>query len=244
MNVVKALTAAIALALVPMDSVIADSVTTGATGGAGVGIYATGYQLGMISKFSVSGMMNKTGEGQLLLGRESTPYIITTKCGDDTCQETVNPWYFSMNTMDARFIEPYVGGYAWVQYNQAQVKSPMYDTPILITQIGDVDKLLKLTSCIDSNASGARSEGVRVGRIVTATQSGHLSKTGEILLQQGNAGNQFKNMSVSAELFDCAVRALKSAMRVKVHYAQSWIRNPLSSDTTYAVTQIEIIEDI
>lgn len=236
--------AATTLALSLGFTVNATEIETSASGGAGVGVYSTGYRMGMISKFSVSGFISKTGEGQMLMGRESSPYIKTRSCGDgDTCTTTINPWYFSMGEKDAHLMQPYTGGYVWVEYNQAQVKSPMYDTDYLITRIGDV-KQGQVKSCVDVDADGSRSEGVRIGRIVKVSQRGHLSKTGEILVQQGNAGNQFKSMSISDSIYSCAVDALKSAKRVKVHYAQSWFRNPLSSDTTYAVVKIEAIKDI
>lgn len=242
MKIVKGIIATLALAISSVS--IADVVNTSATDGAGVGIYSTGYRMGMISQFSVTGMLNKTGEGQMLMGRMSSPYIKTRKCGEgDTCTETINPWYFSMDKNDAHHMQPYTGEYVWVGYNQAQVKSPLYDTDYLITQIGDIQPK-EISVCVDPNADGSRSEGVRVGRIVKTSMRGHISKTGEILIQQGNAGNQFKNLSISDSIYDCAVTALKSAKKVKVHYAQSWLRNPLSSDTTYAVTKIEAIKDI
>lgn len=220
-------------------------VETSAQGGAGLGTFSVGYRVGMITKFSVKGLMSKTGEGQMLMGRESTPYVVTYSCGDgDTCRKTINPWYFSMQQQDAHLMQPYAGEYVWTQYNQAQVKSPLYDTDYLITQIGKIDRVTPVRACVDKTASGAKSEGVRVGRIVKASMKGHMSKTGEIMIQVGNAGNQFKNMSVTKEMYDCAVTALKSAKKVKVHYAQSWFRNPFASDTTYAVTKIEPIQDI
>lgn len=220
-------------------------VETSADGGAGLGTYSVGYRVGMISKFSVKGLMNKTGEGQMLMGRESTPYIVTYKCGDgDTCRKTINPWYFSMDKKDSHLMKPFAGEYVWVQYNQAQVKSPMFDTDYLITQIGNIKRDTQLKTCVDPNVDGSKSEGVRVGRIVKASMKGVMSKTGEVMVQLGNAGNQFKNMSVTDTMYDCAVTALKSAKKVKVHYVQSWFRNPFSSDTTYAVSKIEAIQDI
>lgn len=222
----------------------AETVTTSASGGAGLGTYSVGYRMGMISKFSVKGLFSKTGEGQMLMGRESSPYIIQTDCGDSKCSKTINPWYFSMVGEDAPLMTPFSGSYVWVQYNQAQIKSPLYDTDYLITKIGNIDRNTPVRTCTDRNADGSRSEGVRVGRIVKASMRGHMSKTGEIMMQVGNAGNQFKNMSVSESMYKCAVSVLKTAQKVKVHYAQSWFRNPFASDTTYAVTKIEPIEDI
>lgn len=220
-------------------------IQTSAEGGAGLGVYSVGYRVGQITKFSVKGLANKTGEGQMLMGRESTPYIITYSCGEgSTCRKRINPWHFSMLQRDAHLMKPFAGEYVWVQYNQAQVKSPMYDTDYLITQIGKIDRTTQIKSCSDPNASGSKSEGVRVGRIVKASMKGTFSETGEIMIQVGNAGNQFKKMSVTDSMFQCAVTALKTAQKVKIHYVQSWFRNPFASDTTYAVSKIEVIQDI
>lgn len=220
-------------------------VTTSAESGAGLGVYSTGYRMGMVSKFSVKGMFSKTGEGQLLMGREGTPYIIRYKCSDGTCSRRVNPWYFSMSERDSRLMVPYSGEYVWVKYNQAQIKSPMYDTSYLITQIGDIDRQSQVQTCVDpSAANGGKSDGVRVGRIVKISMKGHLSKTGELMMQVGNAGNQFKNMSITNSMFECGVKTLKTAKKVKVHYRESWFHNPFSSDTTYSVWKIEPISDI
>lgn len=223
-------------------------IETSTQDAAGLGQYSTGYRMGMISKFSVKGMITKSGEGQMLMGRESSPYQVAYGCGDnnkDTCYRTINPWYFSMNRDDADLMNQFAGSYVWVQYNQAKIKNPtQYETPYLISQIGEIDRDANFTTCEISGVNGSKGEGVRVGRIVKVSVKGLLSKTGELMMQVGNAGNQFKNMSINDELFDCAETALKTATKVKVHYAQSWFRNPLSSDTTYAVTKIEAIQDI
>lgn len=210
---------------------------------AGLGVYSDGYRVGMITKFSTKGVMVKSGEGQMLMGRESSPY--TKECGKD-CTETVNPWYFSAEMRDAQMILQYAGEYAWVHYQQARIKSPNFDTEYLINEIGTPTRDFQPTMCTDSSVSGAKSDGVRVGRIVKASRKGSISKTHEVLIQIGNAGNQFKHMSIeSEEMYRCAVDVLKSAKMVKIYYVQDFFRlNPLGEDTTYRVTRIEPVNDI
>ena len=77
---------------------------------AGLGTFSEGYRIGEITKFSVKGMFTKSGEGQMLMGRESTPYIIRYDCGDgETCKKTINPWYFSSTPAKKSFISPIAG---------------------------------------------------------------------------------------------------------------------------------------
>jgi len=214
---------------------------------AGFGVYSDGYRVGMITKFSVKGFMVKSGEGQMLMGRESSPYVkqCVTNKGED-CSTTINPWYFSADTKDSEMIMQYAGEYAWVHYQQARVKSPNYDTEYLVNEIGAPVRGGQPATCVDQAVSGAKSDGVRVGRIVKASRKGTISKTYEILIQVGNAGNQFKNMSLDSEqMYQCTVDILKTAKAVKVYYVQNFLRlNPFGEDTTYRVARIEPVSDI
>jgi len=220
-------------------------VSTSTQDSAGVGVYSTGYRMGQITKFSVKGLAFKSGEGQLLMGREGTPLVKTYSCGDgDKCRTVVNPWYFSMDAKDAPLMKQFGGEYAWIKYTQSRVKSPAFNTEYIVNQIGLIDKTTPLQSCTDPGAAGSKSEGFRVGRIVKVSMKGTFSKTGEVLVQVGNAGNQFKNMSITDAMYDCTVSVLKSASKVKIHYVEGWFRNPLSSGTNYAISKIEIIQDI
>lgn len=208
---------------------------------AGLGTYSEGYRIGQVSKFSVKGLMFKSGEGQMLVGNESTPYIRTYKCGDSTCKKTVNPWYFSATKDYGPKIDPVIGDYAVLRYTEAQVKMPNYDTPYMIKEVLSVEPDLAPKEC---NAvkfdKGSKSEGKRVGRIVKASQKGHLNKTYEVQMQMGNSGNQFKNMTISdPTLYECAVKFLKSGKKVKVEYSESFIRIPGLEDTAYDIVSIK-----
>lgn len=208
------------------------------------GTFSDGYRMGQLSKFSVKGLMMKSGEGQLLLGRESTPYQVTYKCGESTCKKTINPWYFSADPSQASQINPHAGEYVVIHYNQARIKSPAYDTDYMVADISPVTREFNLT-CVDKAASGSKSKGFRIGRIVKASRKGQISKTYEIMIQVGNAGNQFKHMSIeSPETYECAVEALKSAKKVKIHYKEAYLHNPFGQDTGYNVLKIEPLSDI
>ncbi len=214
--------------------------------GAGFGTYSEGYRMGQLSKFSVKGMMFKSGEGQLLMGREGTPYVITSSNGDGgSKQKVINPWYFSADPTMVDEINNYAGKYVYIEYKQAQIKSPKYDTDYMVTDIKPVTRKDLSRTCVDDSASGKKSEGFRIGRIVKVSKKGHLAKTYEVMIQVGNAGNQFKAMSISSdEMYRCALEALQGGRKVKVNYIQSFLRNPLAQDTSYNIHSIEPLEDI
>lgn len=213
---------------------------------AGLGTYSEGYRMGQITKFSVKGLMTKSGEGQMLMGREGTPYIIYGKDSDgNTTKRVINPWYFSAEISQADKINEFSGEYAWIRYEQAQIRNFIsYDTDYMVKEIDKPTKE-EPVECIDRKADGSKSEGFRVGRIVKASKKGHLSDSYEIIIQVGNSGNQFKHMSIiSPDMFQCAVDTLKSGKKVKIEYSQSFFHNPLGQDSSYNVKSIAPLSDI
>lgn len=233
--------------LIGCDSSDPSANTPQQEGSAGFGTFSQGYRMGQLSKFSVKGIAVKSGEGQLLMGREGTPYVIvsTDSEGNET-KKTINPWYFSAPSSKQNEVSQYAGEYVWVSYNQAHIQNPLqYDTDYLLTSIQPVSREYPDVSCEMEEPSGAKSDGFRVGRIVKISQKGTVAKSFEAMIQIGNAGNQFKNMSVeSAEMFNCAVSFLKSGMKVKIFYNESLLRNPLNRDTSYYIWKISPLEDI
>lgn len=214
-------------------------------GGAGLGTYSEGYRIGQISKFSVKGMMFKSGEGQMLMGANSTPYIRTYSCGDSTCSKTINPWYFSAEASQGDKILQYAGTYAVVKYTQAQVKSPAYDTDYMVVDIQPVDRSPMDTTCVDKTVSGSKSKGVRVGRIVKLSSKGHVNKTYEMMMQVGNAGGQFKNMTVKGDkMYQCMLGILKTGKQVKLTYTEAFFHIPGTADSNYGVTKVEPVQGL
>ena len=214
---------------------------------AGFGSFSEGYRVGQITKFSVKGLMTKSGEGQMLVGRESSPYIKTYSCGDSTCQKRINPWHFSASMNKAKQIQAKAGEYAIIKYNQAQVRNALkYDTDYMVESVMDIKRNVQPPNCTASNLPEAsKSDGVRVGRLTKVSNKGHLNKTYEAQMQVGNSGSQFKNFTLyDKAMFDCAVSVLMTAKKVKIYYTEMWFRVPFSADTNYAITKIEVPQDI
>jgi hypothetical protein len=204
---------------------------------AGAGVYSTGYKMGELTKFSIKGFVMKSGEGQMLLGNESTPY--TKGSGED--KQKVNPWYFS--SQDKRIqqeLDTNMGEYVVLGYNQARVKFPNVDTEYEITSVEELGPKQTVACVATSYEKGAKTKaGKRVGRIVKASRKGTVIKSWELLVQQGNAGNQFKNLSISEdeELYNCAIKYLKSGQKAKITYTEKYMS--IGEDSNYDIIKIE-----
>jgi hypothetical protein len=206
--------------------------------------YSSGYRMGQLTKFSIKGYVNKSGEGQLSMGREGTPYI--KSCGKD-CKKRINPWHFSTTVGNGNKVNKFSGEYVVIGYEQVKLNNPLiYSTDYRVKTIAPVDKSINLgNGLITAVPGGSKSQGFRVGRIVKASQKGHISKTYEIIVQVGNSGNQYKHMSTkSKELYSYATTVLKSAKKVKVLYTERGLLQFSMDDTKYQVYGIELLKDI
>lgn len=202
----------------------------------GLGEYSNGYRLGVINKFSEKGVISKSFEGEMLLGKDSTPYskIVDVKSGK---KAYYNPWRFSAPKSMAGSINAIVGSQpVVVHYTQAVFANALaQDTDYSVDKVYAINKTF--TDTCKTTAKGAKSEGVRVGRIVKASVKGNINKTYELMMQIGDSGGQFVNMSTNEDsIYQCAVRALMSGKAVKVGYKQGFFE--LFNDTSYAVIDI------
>ena len=202
--------------------------------------YSDGFRMGSIDKVSKKGMVVKSIEGQMLMGREGTPYVK----GNGEDKKVVNPWYFSAE--DKMFQKLHdAGGYVWVEYSQSHVNLGLkYDTDYLVTKVRPVTRKNPTNCNVKIDGVGMKSKGKRSGRIVKTSRKGRVAKTYEIIIQVGNSGNKFKHMSITDKrLYACAISALKSAKKVDVYYTESHINTSLR-DTSYTVTKIATQDDI
>jgi hypothetical protein len=204
------------------------------------GVYSTGFRMGQLTKASVKGLAVDSCEAQLLMGKEGTPYTKTVGSGKEAKEVVINPWYFSADKAECSTLSN-ASGYVWVSYNQARMKPLDRDTEYTFTGMGKVTRTIPNPAvCEAKKSSGGKSDGFRLGRIVKASNKGHISSSWEIILQQGESGNQFKMMSIlEQELYECAVNFLKSGKAVKAYYKEAFITNPLDQDSAYDVWKIE-----
>jgi len=210
--------------------------------------YAEGYRMGQLSKYSTKGWINKTGEGEILLGAESTPLVVEKVDSDGkTTSEIKNPWMFSTSTEVFNANQNMIGEYVVVPYREKLVHSGFSgDTSNVVEQFIKVDpSVFPENGCVNANATGSKSTGTRVGRLVKVADQGGINTTFEITMQIGNAGNQFIDMSITDEtMFECAKQVLKSGQKIKLEYVQSLFRNPLNQETTYDVLTIVKLKEL
>ncbi|WP_051261468.1 hypothetical protein [Desulfovibrio inopinatus] len=227
-------------------------LVTSATPALSVGKYSEGYRMGLLSKYSDKGYLIKTGEGEIMLGRDSSAATesFTDKEGK-TIDATINPWRFSASRSKSDEIMKYVGEYVWVKYREEMINMSFKDTDYRLQEIDFVTrKDPNPLSYEIKKPSGflAKSEGMRAGRIVKASRKGNLIKTWEVIVQLGNAGNQFVPMSISDEsLFNYAIQCLKSGRLVKVFYVDKGVAAKIfvnMEDTPYRVYKLEVVRDL
>lgn len=208
--------------------------------------YSEGYRMGMLEKYSVSGMFNKSGEGFLNMGREGAPVIKTDKDGNKTY---VNPWAFSadLKQFSQQYMNNYAGSYVIIKYRQDFFNSGLTQkTAYNMTGIEKIDTTKNQpVACQDPGAKGSKSEGFRVGRIVKASTKGTFGKSYEITIQVGNSGNLYFPMSaLSKEMYECTIANMKAGKQVKVFYAKAWFNLGISQDSEYSIVRIEPVSDI
>ena len=214
---------------------------------AGIGTYSEGWRIGQITKLSFKGWIWKSGEGEMLVGNESTMLQVTERCGDSRCTRVINPWAFSTSSTYATFIEGYIGEYIVLRYRQARIKSIKRDTEYeIMDAMAPLDaEALAIDSCVAPDyGKGGKSAGTRVGRLVKLSSKGTLTKTHEITMQFCNTVNKFHYMSIpdgddKSEFVSCLLQLLMSGAKVKVKYSESFIHNPLASDTGYDIISVK-----
>ncbi len=214
--------------------------------------YSEGYRAGIINKFAVEKqwLVTKTGEGEMLMGKDSS---ILTKTSTTTTTDTdgnvttsttttkINPWQFSTSTKDAADFEKQMGNPIVIHYksevNGLFMKS---DTAYQALDIEAIRPEAKLTSiCSDEAANGKWSVGKRIGRVVKLSRSGFTSKSYEMMMQEGDSGNVFTEMTIKSQaMYDCALTALKSSQKVVIEYRELGVYNALARDSAYSVYKI------
>ena len=201
--------------------------------------YSEGWRMGTLSKVSVRGNpVFKSVEGELLMGNDSSAAVV--KDGNQVL--FTNPWEFSAARSRLPEIQEFTGRAVAIQYRQLwfQLTRINGDTDYRVLEVKRVNPDAAPRGCGAEGSAGAtRSDGERVGYITKVSRRGNVLKSDEVIVQLGNAGNQFQAMSILNDgIAECALDFLKSGLRVRVNYRQSLIRNPARRDTTYDIIGI------
>lgn len=212
-----------------------------------VGTFSEGYRMGLLSGFETSFVM-RNGEGQLLLGKESSPLAAGYKTSDGVVvPKSTNPWYFSTTSKMAKVVEQYRGKYVWVKYQQHRINTSTRDTDYEVVEIGEVTRELPNPAVYEVSKSWSLKSGgnSKAGRIVKTSLKGTLIGTWEVMVQVGEAGNQFKIISVSDEaIYNAAVKYLKSGKMAIINYVDQGMLKVNFNDTSNVVWKIEPVKEL
>ncbi len=199
------------------------------------GSYSTGYRMGFLSKLSEKGVYNKSWEGEMLMGNESS------------LVPGINPWKFSVekdNSQAIKELQGAEGQYVIIKYEQDMGLRVTRDTSYRVVGVRAVNNSATPNPCASASPpQGNYSHGSRIGRLVKISERGMKFKSWEVIMQVGNSGGQFFEMSVSDEaLAKCMISYLGTGRKAKIQYDQALTHDPLRQDTDYQILSVEPIQ--
>lgn len=199
--------------------------------------YSEGYRMGTLSKFSITGIIYKTGEGSVLMGNGSSDW----HNADSTI---VNPWKFS-SSKSSSLVEK-LDGYAnmpvVIRYKQYQFGPLNWETNYEVLSIDSVNTHTQIDEYA-TEQNGSRSSGFIAGRVVKVSHKGTIKKTYEIILQTSEVGNNFRAYSTTDPvMYDKLLSCLKTGRMFTFWYSKSFIRNPFAEDTNYNIWKVSNIK--
>ena len=213
-------------------------------------IATRGYSMGQLHRVDLRGKTNRVIEGELLLGRDSHGATSKGKHRANSHRMDIidNPWPFCTNNHSFDDIERLVGKYVVIEYKTPR-KSDLIKcaAPNELVRIYPVDRNDSCAGVVESKtvSLNVQSTGVNVGRIVSAIESGKHTLSWEIILQEGNSGNQFRTIQIADKgLFDFATRSLRCAEKVKIYTIERFLRSTRTGGRGDYVWKIESLEDI
>lgn len=142
-----------------------------------------------------------------------------------------------------------VGTYKVIEYSQARIQNVLaQDTDYTVVAVTEPTRELPdLADCtFEKPGSLMHTGGKRFGRIAKASFKGNVVKSYEFIIQLGNAGGNFIEMSAEGghaqAIFNCAVAILKSGKPVTVLYVEQVLN--MMQDTNYVIYGFEAGDDL
>jgi hypothetical protein len=221
-----------------------------------VGTYSEGIRVGVLYKCSLKVKklgVQRSAECALQLGKASSGGTIFR----DGEEVQINPWAFSADDQHLDQLMSYVGKAVYVRYQQVRAKvMSAYWTDYVMQEIGPLDASLPRQQAFGDETMRAdfairRSSGIRVGRIVKASNKGGLAKTmfgltsNEVIIQLGGEGSHFMAMSIiDADLFAYALEWAKSGKLAKIQYDDNAASLFSTRETQYVIWRISQSEPL
>lgn len=242
--------------------------------------FEEGYVLGTLARVSSRGVIIQTLEGEIKLGVTSTRGgYIDTDCFDretrsipqenreardqrrqralQQCTVVINPWPFSH--LNERLLTNFeqISGQLLMVFYRTYMWVPFTDTNNYISHVYFVNpELLKIGDVYDAShlmpvtRTFHYATGIFEGRIVKAAMEGVVRKTYELIIQLGNTGDIFHQVSVSDKrLFDFALKAMSTGHYLRISYFQLYspfafpVNLVRGYNTKLRVYRIEVTED-
>jgi hypothetical protein len=186
-----------------------------------------GYASGQLSRIGLQNKLNSAFNqayaGQLLLGTNSGSFI---SYGGFPLSLDNNPWPFCFDKDEFEMLEEYIGRNVVVEFKTPRRSSMLSCSSIAeMTAIYSVeDNDLPDETAVEGSISTFEFEiahGVEYGRITNAVRNKSISRTYYMTVQVGGSGNKFSHFVMNdRDLYEFAVKNLKAAALVKVHYSE------------------------
>ncbi len=185
--------------------------------------YASGQlsRIGLQNKFNNA--FNQAYAGQLLLGNGSGSFV---SYGGFPLSLDNNPWPFCFDKDDYEMLEAFIGRDVVVEF-----KTPRRSSMLSCSAIAEFVAIYPVEetdapdeTALEGNISTFEievSHGVEYGRITNAVRNKSISRTYYLTVQVGGSGNKFSHFVMNdRNLYEFAVKSLKAAVMVKVHYSE------------------------
>ncbi len=185
--------------------------------------YASGQlsRIGLQNKFNNA--FNQAYAGQLLLGNGSGLFV---SYGGFPLNLDNNPWPFCFDKDEFDMLEEYIGKDVVVEFKTPRRSSMLSCSaiaefvaiyPVEESDLPDETALEGSINTFEIEIS----RGVEYGRITNAVRNRSISRTYYLTVQVGGNGNKFSHFVMNdRDLYEFAVKSLKAAVMVKVHYSE------------------------
>lgn len=205
-----------------------------------------GYVSGRLISVSLERTFSSAYIGDVLLGRDSISFI---SFGNQPPDLVSNPWQFCFEKDRYNQIENVIGSNIVLEFktpkNNKLLSCSATNELVAIYPV-DESQTLEQTHFIGSIHTNDPeiSSGVEFGRIVNLIENQDLFRSYFMTIQIGSGGSKFRHFVMDdPDLFDFALKSLKTAAMVRVYYSERFsMRNLFGLSSMSYVSEIEIVK--
>lgn len=205
-----------------------------------------GYVSGRLSKVSLERTFSSAFTGEVLLGHDSVTFI---SFGNQPPDLVSNPWQFCFEKDRYEEIENLIGSNVVLEFKTPKKNALLSCSaanelvavyPVVGSQVLEQTHLIGDINTTDPEIS----RGIEFGRIVNVIENKNLLRSYFMTIQIGSGGSKFRHFVMDdPELFDFAIRSLRIAAMVKIHYSERFsVRNLFGLSSMSFVSEIEIVD--